>query len=103
MEVEQARLLVLKTAWLVDTAGARAARAEIAAIKTVAGRVAQAVLDRAIQIHGGGGVSGDFPLARMWAHARILRIVDGPDEVHINTVATRELARFRDAAPAVRG
>jgi acyl-CoA dehydrogenase len=95
MEIEQARLLVLRTAWLVDTVGARRARAEIAAIKTVAARVAQAVLDRAIQVHGGAGVSADFPLARMWATARILRIVDGPDEVHLNTVAARELARFR--------
>jgi len=97
MEVDQARLLVLRTAWLVDTVGARAARAEIAAIKTVAARMAQAVIDRAIQVHGGAGVSGDTPLARMWATARILRIADGPDEVHLNTVASRELARFRTA------
>jgi acyl-CoA dehydrogenase len=96
MEVEQVRLLVLKTAWLIDTVGAREARTEIAAIKTVAPRVAQAVLDRAIQIHGGAGVSADTPLARMWATARILRIADGPDEVHIQTVARRELARVRD-------
>lgn len=60
--------------------------------------MAQSVIDRAIQIHGGAGVSGDFPLARMWAMARILRIVDGPDEVHVNTVAARELGRFRRSA-----
>jgi acyl-CoA dehydrogenase len=95
MEVEQIRLLVLKTAWLIDTVGAQQARTEIAAIKTIAPRVAQAVLDRAIQIHGGAGVSADTPLARMWATARILRIADGPDEVHVQTVARRELARFR--------
>jgi acyl-CoA dehydrogenase len=99
MEVEQARLLVLKTAWLIDTVGAREARAEIAAIKTVVPRVAQAVLDRAIQVHGGAGVSADTPLARMWATARILRIADGPDEVHVETVARRELARFRQREP----
>jgi acyl-CoA dehydrogenase len=94
MEIEQARLLVLKTAWLIDTAGARAARTEIAAIKVVAPRVALAVLDRAIQIHGAAGVSDDTPLASMWAHARTLRIADGPDEVHVRTVARRELARY---------
>ena len=68
---------------------------QTAAIKTIAPRVAQAVLDRAIQIHGGAGVSADTPLARMWATARILRIADGPDEVHVQTVARSELARFR--------
>jgi acyl-CoA dehydrogenase len=95
IEVEQARLLVLKTAWLLDTVGAKAARTEIAAIKVVTARLAQSVIDRAIQVHGGAGVSADFLLARMWSTARILRIVDGPDEVHIRTVASRELSRFR--------
>jgi acyl-CoA dehydrogenase len=95
MEIEQARLLVLKTAWLVDKFGAKGARTEVAAIKVIAPRVASAVLDRAIQIHGGAGVTEDLLLSRMWATARILRIADGPDEVHIRTVAQRELARYR--------
>jgi acyl-CoA dehydrogenase len=94
MEIEQARLLVLKTAWLIDTAGARAAHTEISAIKVVAPRVALNVLDRAIQVHGGAGVSADFPLAEMWAGARTLRIADGPDEVHLRSVARRELGRY---------
>jgi acyl-CoA dehydrogenase len=95
MEIEQARLLVLKTAWLIDQHGASGARAEVAAIKVITPRVAGAVIDRAIQVHGGGGVSGDFPLARMWAHARTLRLADGPDEVHIRSVAREELRRYR--------
>jgi acyl-CoA dehydrogenase len=94
MELEQARLLVLKTAWLIDQYGAKGARTEISAIKVVAPRVALAVIDRAVQIHGGAGVSDDFPLASMWAHARTLRIADGPDEVHIRSVARREFARY---------
>jgi acyl-CoA dehydrogenase len=93
MAIEQARLLVLKTAWLIDRSGAKGAATEIAAIKVVAPRVARDVLDRAVQSHGGGGVTDDFPLARMWVGARILGIADGPDEVHIRTVARRELAR----------
>jgi acyl-CoA dehydrogenase len=95
MEIEQARLLVLKTAWLIDRHGASGARAEVAAIKVIAPRVTLSVIDRAIQVHGGGGVSGDFPLARMWAHARTLRLADGPDEVHIRSVAREELRRYR--------
>ena len=95
MEIEQARLLVLKTAWLVDQHGPKGARTEVAAIKVIAPRVAAAVLDRAIQLHGGAGVTEDLLLSRMWATARILRIADGPDEVHIRTVAQRELARYR--------
>jgi acyl-CoA dehydrogenase len=95
LEIEQARLLVLRTAWLIDTAGAKAARTEIAGIKVVAPRVAERVLSRAIQVHGGAGVSDDLPLARMWASARAIRIADGPDEVHLRTVAREELARHR--------
>jgi acyl-CoA dehydrogenase len=95
MEIEQARLLVLKTAWLIDRKGASAARTEISAIKVIAPRVACAVLDRAIQVHGGGGVSDDFPLARLYAAARTLRLADGPDEVHIRSVAREELHRVR--------
>jgi acyl-CoA dehydrogenase len=94
MEIEQARLLTLKTAWLIDKVGARGARSEIAAIKVIAPRVALRVLDRAIQVHGGGGVSDDFPLARMWAGMRTLRLADGPDEVHVRTVARQELGKY---------
>lgn len=93
MEIDQARLLVLATARLIDTAGAKAARTEVASIKVVAPRVATAVIDRAIQVHGGAGVTNDLLLARMWATARILRIADGPDEVHIRTIARQELAK----------
>jgi acyl-CoA dehydrogenase len=93
LQIEQARLLVLKTAHLIDTVGARAARAEVAAIKIAAARAACDVIDRAIQVHGGAGVSQDTPLARFYATARSLRLVDGPDEVHLRTVARTELAR----------
>ncbi|WP_106399013.1 acyl-CoA dehydrogenase family protein [Actinocorallia populi] len=94
MAIEQARLLTLKTAWLIDTQGVKAARSEVAAIKVVAPRVALEVLDKAIQVHGGAGVSPDTPLARMWAAARTLRLADGPDEVHIRSVARTELAPY---------
>jgi acyl-CoA dehydrogenase len=97
IEIEQARLLVLKAAWLIDRVGVREARAEIAAIKVVAPRVATNVIDRAIQLHGGAGFSDDLPLAQIWARARTLHVVDGPDEVHVRTVARRELAAYRDA------
>jgi acyl-CoA dehydrogenase len=93
IEIEQARLLVLKAAWLMDTVGARGARVEISAIKVAAPRVACQVIDRAIQAHGAGGVSGDFPLAHMYAWARALRLADGPDEVHKMALARRELGR----------
>jgi acyl-CoA dehydrogenase len=94
MEIEQARLMTLKTAWMIDKYGAKGARSEIAAIKVIAPRVALNVLDRAIQIHGAGGVSDDFPLARMWAGMRTLRIADGPDAVHLRTVARQELGKY---------
>jgi acyl-CoA dehydrogenase len=91
IEIEQARLLVLKTAWLIDRHGAKGARTEIAAIKVVTPRIACAVIDRAIQVHGAGGLSDDFPLASFYTWARALRIADGPDEVHLRSVAREEL------------
>ncbi|MCY4369428.1 MAG: acyl-CoA dehydrogenase family protein [bacterium] len=92
--IEQARLLVLKTAWMIDTVGVKSARIEISAIKVAVPRMAKAVLDRAIQLFGAAGVSDSFPLARLYAQVRALQIVDGPDEVHIRAVARRELARY---------
>jgi acyl-CoA dehydrogenase len=94
MRIEQARLLVLKTAWLMDTAGKEAARVEISAIKVVAPNVAQWVIDHAIQAFGAAGVTEDFGLPEMFAGARSLRIADGPDEVHKMVIARRELARY---------
>jgi acyl-CoA dehydrogenase len=95
IRIEQARLLVLKTAWLMDTVGNKGAAQEIAAIKVVAPDVATWVIDKAIQVYGAAGVSQDTPLASLYAHARTLRIADGPDEVHLRTVARQELARWR--------
>ncbi|WP_224401837.1 acyl-CoA dehydrogenase family protein [Pseudonocardia sp. ICBG1034] len=95
IEIDQARLLVLKTAWLIDEHGAQGAAAEIAAIKVAAPAVATAVIDRAIEVHGGAGVSDDFPLAYFYAWARVLRIVDGPDAVHRRSIARHELRRGR--------
>lgn len=94
IDLEMVRLLTMKTAWLMDTVGNREARVEIAAIKIAAPNLALRILDRAIQVHGGGGVSEDFPLASMWAHVRTLRLADGPDEVHKRTIALRELRRW---------
>ena len=91
IDIEQARLLVLKTAWLIDTVGAKAARKEIAAIKVVVPRMAERIIDHAIQTHGAAGVSQDTPLAAMYAGIRTLRIVDGPDEVHLRDIARIEL------------
>lgn len=91
IEIEQARLLVLKCAWMIDNKGAKAARKEIAAIKVAVPQMAQKVIDRAIQVHGGAGVSQDTVLASMYAGIRTLRIVDGPDEVHIRDIARMEI------------
>jgi acyl-CoA dehydrogenase len=99
VQIEQVRLLVLKTAWLMDTVGNKGARGEISAIKVAAPRLAVWVLDRAIQAHGGGGVSQDFPLASMYAYARILQIADGPDEVHKLSLARRERGRHAGLVP----
>jgi acyl-CoA dehydrogenase len=95
LEIEQARLLTFKAAWLMDTVGNKGARVEISAIKVVAPRLATTVVDRAIQIHGAAGVSPDTPLARMYAGARTLHIADGPDEVHKMQLARRELRRYQ--------
>jgi acyl-CoA dehydrogenase len=100
VRIEQARLLVLKTAWLMDTVGNRGARIEVSAIKVAAPELATWVIDRAIQAHGGGGVSQDYLLAELYAVARILHIADGPDEVHRMAIARREKQRYRAAVPA---
>ena len=99
IEIEMTRLLTLKAAWMMDTAGNRHARTEIAAIKVAAPNMALKVVDRAIQVHGGGGVSDDFGLARAYAHLRTLRLADGPDEVHKLSIARRELAPYIPREP----
>jgi acyl-CoA dehydrogenase len=91
LAIDQARLLVLKTAWMMDEVGNKAARREIAMIKAVVPPMALKIIDRAIQVHGGAGVCEDFPLANFWIVARMLRIADGPDEVHLESIAKMEL------------
>jgi acyl-CoA dehydrogenase len=91
--IDQARLLTLKAAYMMDTVGNKVARTEIAMIKVIAPNMACQIVDWAIQAHGAGGVCGDFPLASMYAHQRTLRLADGPDEVHRNAIAKLELAK----------
>lgn len=97
MKIEQARLLCLKAAWMMDQGDARAAAPWISMIKVVAPKIATEIVDEAIQMHGGGGISQDTPLARDWTHLRTLRLADGPDAVHRRQVARREL-RFHTQA-----
>lgn len=96
IDIEMIRLLTLKAAHLMDTVGNKAARTEIAAIKVAAPNIALKIVDRAIQVHGGAGVTDDFPLAMGWAHLRALRLADGPDEVHKRTIAIQELRKYTD-------
>ena len=103
IEIEQARLLTLKAAYMMDTVGAKAARAEIAMIKVAAPNVALRVLDRAIQAHGAAGVCDDFFLASAWANSRTLRLADGPDEVHREAIARLELKRWPQCGSAHQG
>jgi acyl-CoA dehydrogenase len=95
VRIEQARLLVLKTAWMMDTVGNKGAHTEIQAIKIATPAMAEWVIDKAIQAHGAAGVSQDFPLAALWANARTLRFADGPDEVHKRSLARRELRPYQ--------
>ncbi|ULP46042.1 acyl-CoA dehydrogenase family protein [Mycolicibacter virginiensis] len=98
IDIEMIRLLTLKTAYLMDTVGNKAAQVEIAAIKVAAPNIALKIVDRAIQVHGAGGVTEDFPLAGFWAHLRTLRLADGPDEVHKRAIARQELRKYREDA-----
>ena len=98
MSIEMARLLCLKAAWAMDTQGMRAAAPLISQIKVIAPRVALEVIDQAVQMHGGAGVSQDFPLARMWTSVRTLRLADGPDAVHRRVIAKAEMKRYTNEA-----
>jgi acyl-CoA dehydrogenase len=100
MEIDQARLLTMYAAWKMDTEGKRAARQAISAIKIVAANMVMEVLDRAIQIHGSLGMTDDTPLAALWRFSRMLRLADGPDEVHKMVLARRELNRWSKRAEA---
>jgi alkylation response protein AidB-like acyl-CoA dehydrogenase len=97
VRIEQARLLVLKAAWLMDTVGNKGAHTEIQAIKIAVPATTEWIIDKAIQAHGAAGVGQDTPLARLWAQSRTLRLADGPDEVHKRSLARRELNRYRSA------
>jgi acyl-CoA dehydrogenase len=99
LAIDQVRLMIMRTAWLLDTAGPAAASTEVAAIKAAAPQVASRVIDRAIQAHGAAGLSDDLPLARLYATARALHFADGPDEVHLHVVARNELRRYRVDQP----
>jgi acyl-CoA dehydrogenase len=98
IDIEMIRLLTFKAAHLMDTVGNKQARTEIAAIKVAAPTIALRIVDRAIQVHGGAGVTDDFPLAAAWAHLRTLRLADGPDEVHKRSIARHELGKYREPA-----
>jgi acyl-CoA dehydrogenase len=98
VQLDQMRLLVLRTAWLIDTVGAKQAATEISEIKICVPSVAQEIIDRSIQIHGAAGLTSDFPLAMLFAHARGLRFADGPEEVHRTVLAKRELKRYSKTA-----
>ena len=98
IEIDQARLLVLRAAWMMDSDGNKAARVDVSAIKLVAAQLQTRVLDRAIQVFGAMGLTPDTPLSYLWTWGRALRFIDGPDEVHLRTIARAELARARDAA-----
>jgi alkylation response protein AidB-like acyl-CoA dehydrogenase len=95
IKIDQARLLVLNAAWLIDNRGLAGALSAVSQIKVIAPNMAQEVIDMAMQIHGGGGLSNDFPLAAAWTNARVLRLADGPDEVHRGVVARIELRKYQ--------
>jgi acyl-CoA dehydrogenase len=95
IKIEQARLLTLKAAWMIDQAGAKGAMSEISQIKVIVPNMALDVIDMAIQLHGGAGLSDDFPLAAAWASSRTLRFADGPDEVHRELIAKLELRKYQ--------
>ena len=95
-DIEQARLLTLKAAWKMDREGAKAARDLIAAIKVVAPRMAQTVIDRSIQVHGGAGLTQDLPLASLFNYARQIRLADGPDQVHMMSLGRQLVREFHD-------